>query len=143
MEVVGGVVILALGLLAWGGQTLSRFAPDAAARLSLVEKEETVEPVYWADIRGEALWDAVTLWTLVAAGILLLLGSEAWPNFGLIGGSMYVYFAGRGILTRIEMRSRGFRVGDPQSVRLGLVMLGVWGVAGLATVVASVIALAG
>ena len=56
MEIIWGVVLIALGLLAWGGQTLSRFAPDTATKLSLVEKKETVEPVYWADIRGESLW---------------------------------------------------------------------------------------
>ena len=28
MEIVWGVVLIVLGLLAWGGQTLSWFAPD-------------------------------------------------------------------------------------------------------------------
>jgi len=53
MEIVWGVVLIVLGLLAWGGQTLSRFAPDTATKLSLVEKEESVEPLYWADIRAK------------------------------------------------------------------------------------------
>ena len=143
MEIVWGVVLIVLGLLAWGGQTLSWFAPDTATRLSLVEKKEAVEPVYWADIRGEALWDFTTLWTLVVAGVLLLFDHQAWPYFGLIGGSAYLYFAGRGILTRIEMRRAGFRVGDPKSVQMGLVMLAVWGVVGLITIVAAAETLAG
>ena len=137
MEVAWGVVLIVLGLLAWGGQTISWFAPRTAEKLSLVEKEETVEPVYWADIRGEALWDFLTLWTLVAAGVLLLLDHETWPYFGLIGGSVYVYFAGRGIFTRLEMRRRGFRIGQPGNVRLGLIMLAVWGVIGLITIIAA------
>lgn len=139
MEVAWGIVIVVLGLVAWGGQTISWLAPEAAVRWSLTEAEATVEPVYWADIRGEALWDLSTLWTLPVAGILLLLDIEAWSSFGLVGGGIYLYFAGRGILTRLELRRRGFRIGDPANVRLGLVMLGVWGVVGLITVIAALV----
>lgn len=139
MEVAWGIVIVVLGLVAWGGQTISWLAPEAAVRWSLTEAEATVEPVYWADIRGEALWDLSTLWTLPVAGILLLLDIDAWSSFGLVGGGIYLYFAGRGILTRLELRRRGFRIGDPANVRLGLVMLGVWGVVGLITVIAALV----
>lgn len=143
METFWGVVLILFGLLAWGGQTLSRFSPDTAERLNLMEGEDTVEQVYWADIRGEGLWDFLTLWTLVVAGALLLVGHEAWPYFGLVGGAIYVYFAGRGILTRMEMRSRGFRIGDPSNVRVGLIMLAAWGIVGLATIVAAATTLSG
>jgi hypothetical protein len=64
METFWAVVLIVLGLLAWVGQGLARFSPSTAEKLSFVEKEETVEPVYWADIRGEALWDFFTLWTV-------------------------------------------------------------------------------
>lgn len=143
MEILWGVVLILLGLLAWGGQTLSRFAPETAERLSLMEAEDTVEQVYWADIRGEALWDFLTLWTLVVAGAFLLFEHEAWPYFGLVGGAIYVYFAGRGILTRKEMRRRGFRIGEPSNVRIGLIMLAVWGIVGLATIFTAAITLSG
>jgi len=143
METIWGIVLIVLGLLAWGGQTLSRFAPDTATKLSLVEKRESVEPVYWADIMGEALWDFLTLWTLVVAGVLLLFDHQAWPYFGLVAGSIYLYFGGRGILTRVEIQRAGFRVGDPKSVQLGLVMLAVWLVVGLITIVAAAGSLAG
>ncbi len=142
MDLVWGVVIVILGGLAWGGQILTRLSPATATRLSLVEAEDSVEPVYWADIQGEALWDSLSLWTLVAAGFLLIAGHSAWALLGLVGGGMYVYFAGRGILTRLELQRGGFRIGQPGSVRLGLVALGVWGVAGLVTIVAAVAALA-
>ena len=68
MDVVFAVVLLVLGLLAWGGQTWSFLAPESAEKLNLVEAKDSVEPVYWADIRGEAAWDALTLWTLPVAG---------------------------------------------------------------------------
>jgi hypothetical protein len=142
VELVWGITIAVLGLLAWGGQALTWFAPGTAARLSLVEREDTVEDVYWADIRGEALWDLTVLWMLPAAGILLIAGHATWAYLGLIGGSMYVYFAGRGILTRLELQRRGFRIGEPGSVRLGLAMLSVWAAAGLITIGAAVADLA-
>lgn len=143
MRTTWGIVVLVLSLLGWGGQTISWFAPVTAVRLTLMEAEEDVEPTYWADIRGEALWDLLTLWTMVVAGILLILDEPAWAYFGLVGGGMFVYFAGRGISTRVAMRRRGFRVGSPTNVKLGYALLAVWGVMGLVTIVASVVSLAG
>lgn len=143
MDTFWAVVLIVLGLLAWVGQILSLFAPSTAEKLSLVEKEETVDQVYWADIRGEALWDFLTLWTLMVAGVLLLLDHHAWPYFGLISGSIYVYFGGRGILTRLEIRRSGFRIGDPATVQLGLIMLAVWAVVGLITIITATTELSG
>ncbi|MDH3261800.1 MAG: hypothetical protein OEM84_12630 [Acidimicrobiia bacterium] len=143
MEIAGGIVIVLLSLLAWGGQTLNWFAPNAAGKLNLTEAEDTVEPTYWADIRGEALWDSLTLWTMVPAGILLMVDDAAWAYFGLVGGGIYVYFAGRGILTRLEMQRRGFRIGKAENVKLGLAALAVWGLMGLLAIVAAVISLSG
>ena len=143
MQIFWGIALVTSSLLCWGGQTVVCFAPAIGAKLGLSEKEADVEPAFWADVRGEALWDFTTLWTLVVAGVLLLFDHQAWPYFGLIGGSAYLYFAGRGILTRIEMRRAGFRVGDPKSVQMGLVMLAVWGVVGLITIVAAAETLAG
>lgn len=121
MDAFWAVTLILFGLLAWGGQTISWFSPRTAEKLSLVEREETVEPVYWADIRGKALWDLLTLWIPAAAG-LLLLDHSWWPYFGLLGGAGYRCFAGRGILTRLEMQRRGTRIGDPSTVRIGLII---------------------
>ena len=137
MRVVWALVVVLLALLAWGGQTIAWLAPATAVRLTLMEAEDDVEPTYWADIRGEAAWDAFTLWTLVVAGILLILDHSAWPYFGLVGGGMYVYFAGRGILTRVAMQRRNLRIGSPQSVRIGLIFLTIWGVMGLDVIIAA------
>ena len=46
------------------------------------------------------------MWTLPLAGLLLIVGHEAWAWLGLVGGGMYVYFGGRGILTRLELQRR-------------------------------------
>jgi hypothetical protein len=142
MDLVLGITIIILGLLGWGGQALAWYAPDTAVRVGLADAEDTVEAVFWADSRGEALWDAISLWTFPLAGMLLLVDLEAWAWLGLVGGGMYVYFAGRGILARLEMRRRGFRIGVERNVRVGLVALGVWGVAGLVTIGAAIAELA-
>ena len=141
MGILWGLVVVALSLLCWGGQVISWFAPATAVRLTLMEAEDSVEPVYFADIRGEALWDTLTLWTMVVAGVLLTLDVSAWAYFGLVGGGMYVYFAGRGIFTRRAMQQRGYRVGVAQNVKLGYLFLAAWGVMGCITIVAAVVAL--
>ena len=138
MDIAWGIVIIVLGGLAWGGQTLSWFAPATATRLGLADAEDSVDGVFWADAVGEALWDALSLWVLLAAGILLVVGHQAWAYLGLIGGGMYIYFGGRGILVRLELRRRGIRIGEAGSVRLGMLALGVWAVAGLITAVAAI-----
>ena len=143
METYVGIVMLALSLIGWGGQAIVCFAPALGVKLRLSEAEADVEPAFWADIRGEALWDFFTLWTLVVAAILLLIGHGAWPYFALVGGGTYVYFAGRGILTRLAMRKRGLRIGAPQSVRVGLIFLSMWGALGLTTIFAAARALHG
>ena len=141
MHNLWGIAIVLLSVLCWGGQTISWLAPATAVKLTLMEAEDDVEPTYWADIRGEASWDFFTLWTMVVAGVLLVLDSPAWAYLGLIGGGMYVYFSGRGIFTRVAMRRRGFRVGAPRNLKLGYTLLAIWGVMGLATIVAAVVAL--
>lgn len=141
MGVFGGIVLVLLSLLAWGGQTISWLKPDTAVKLTLMEAEEDVEPTFWADIRGEAAWDAFTLWTMLVAGILLIANVDAWAYFGLVGGGMYVYFAGRGIFTRLAMQRRNLRIGSPSSVTAGLTFLALWGLMGVITIAASVAAL--
>ena len=141
MGVAWGIVVVVLSLLAWGGQTISWLAPTTAAKWNLAEAEDNVEPVYWRDIRGEAPWDFLTLWPLLVAGVLLILDEPSWAYFGLGGGAMYVYFAGRGVFTRRSLERRGFRVGAPLNLKLGYVMLTTWGVTGLITIFAAVVAL--
>ena len=140
--VVWGLVVTALALLAWGGQAHSWLAPSVAERRSLTERASSVEPVFHADVRAEAAWDTLTLWTMVVAGVLLVTGVEAWAYFGLIGGGTYSYFAGRGIASRVEMRRRGFRVGAEANVRAAYVLLVTWAVMAVITMVGAVAALA-
>lgn len=141
MQILGGILMLLLSLLGWAGQAIVLFAPETGVKLGLSEAEADVEPAFWADLRGEALWDFLTLWTLVVAALLLILDRSEWAYFGLIGGGMYLYFAGRGISTRLAMRRRGLRIGSSASVRLGLVFLALWAIMGLLTILGSLVSL--
>ncbi len=139
MAITWGIVVIVLSVLAWGGQAISWFLPPTAERLSLTEPEADVEPAFYADVRGEALWDTLTLWVLVVAGVLLIAGNRAWPYFGLSGGGIYIDFAGRGLLTRRAMQQRGLRVGSAQNVKSAYLFLTVWGVMGLVTLVTAAV----
>ena len=141
MNVAWGVIVTLLSLLAWGGQVVSWLSPETAVRWKLMEAEDDVEPAFWADVRGEAMWDTFTLWTMFVAGVLLSVDSSAWPYFGLVGGGMYLYFGGRGIMSRAAMRGQGLRIGAPENVRLGFAFSAIWSVMALITIVAAIIAL--
>lgn len=106
-----------------------------------MEAEDDVEPTFWADMRGEAIWDTVTLWTMVVAGVLLIADQQAWHYFGLVGGGMYLYFGGRGILARLVMQRRNLRIGAPRNLQLGFVFSAIWATMALVTIVAAVVSL--
>ena len=130
MTTVWGIVIAAVGALAWLGQVLSALAPALAARLGLTEREADVDATFYADVRAECAWDSITLWTLPAGGALLLIDHPWWPVLALAGGGTYVYFAGRGIAQRLVMRARGMAVGSPKAVASACVGLAVMGIVG-------------
>jgi len=66
---------------------------------------------------------------------------HAWAYFGLVGGGMYLYFGGRGILARAAMERRGLQIGSPQNVRLGYVFSAAWATMALVTIVAAIVSI--
>jgi hypothetical protein len=134
MNIIWGVVLILFTLLGWLGQAYSAFAPKAAAKLGLSEHESEVDPTFWADVRGEVIWDTIILWTLPLVGILLLLNNPLWTYFGLVGGGMYLYLAGRGILTRLVMQRRGIRIGNPATLKFYYMFLIIWGLIAVVTI---------
>jgi hypothetical protein len=143
MDIIWGILLIVFGFIAWGGQVLSALTPRYAQRIGLMEPKEDVEPAYYADARGEAKWDSLTLWTLPFAGILIILNSQLWIYLGIIGGSIYLYFAGRAILTRIELNKRGVRIGKPELLKTYYIFASLWGLIGLATIIKSFRTLSG
>ena len=142
MHVFWGVILIIFTLLVcWLGQTISVFSPKLALKLGLTESESDVDPTYYADVRGEAIWDTIILWTLPVAGILLILNNALWAYFGLVGGGSYLYFAGRGITTRLVMQRRGIRIGTPSTLKLFYVFLALWALIAIVTIIMAISAL--
>jgi hypothetical protein len=141
MNIIWGVILIVVSSIGWLGQAMTALWPTVATKLSLTEPEADVDPAFYADVRGEAVWDTLILWTLPVAGILLLVNSPWWVYFGLVGGGMYLYFAGRGIVTRLAMQRRGIRIGKPETLKQVYVFLALWGLVGVVTLAMGVAAL--
>jgi hypothetical protein len=130
----GVVLVIFTFLLCWLGQVIDATSPKLAVHLGLVAPESELDRTFYLDGRGETIWDALTLWTLLLVGILLLLEHPWWAFFGLIGGGMYMYFAGRGIIVRRIMQREGIKICNPHTLKTVYVGLSIWGVIGLVTI---------
>ena len=138
MNTIWGIILFIISSIGYFGQAISTFWPETAVRLGLTEAEADVDPTFYADVRGEAIWDTAVLWTLPVAGVLLLLNNPVWVYFGLVGGGMYLYFAGRGIVVRRVMQRRGVRFWTPQTLRVIYFFLALWGVTAVITIIMAI-----
>ena len=137
----GAILVIFTLVLGWLAQVINAFSPALAAQLGFNEPESDVDPTFFIDTRGEAIWDAMIVWTLPVAGILLILNSHWWAYFGLVGGGIYLYFAGRGIVVRILMQRRGIRIGKLGTLKLAYAFLILWGLIAVITIIMAVAAL--
>ena len=130
----GIILIIFTLLMGWLMQVIVTVSPSFASKFGLIEPKSGVDPTFYIDAQGEAIWDALSLWVLPVAGIMLLIESPYWAYFGLVGGGMYVYFAGRGIVVRRMMQRRGISIGKPDTLKLFYAFLILWGLIGLVTI---------
>jgi hypothetical protein len=138
MNLIWGIVLIIFTLLAWLGQALTAISHSTAAKYGLSEPASDVDPTFYVDIRGEAIWDTIILWTLPLAGILLILNNPLWVYFALVGGGMYLYFAGRGIAVRLAMQRQGIRIGKSKTVKMIYMFLILWGLIAAVTIAMAV-----
>ncbi|GAH66622.1 unnamed protein product [marine sediment metagenome] len=141
MSIIWGIILIIISSLAYFGQAITAFRPGMATRLGLTEPEADVDPTFYADVRGEAFWDTAILWTLPAAGVLLLLDNPIWVYFGLVGGGMYLYFAGRGIVVRRTMQRNAIQIGSAETLKVGYIFLSIWGLTAIITIVMAIVAI--
>lgn len=139
-DVWGAILIIVAGF-GYASQAITALWPAKAAQLGLTESKSSVDPTFHADIRGEAIWDTAILWTLPVAGVLLVMNNPAWAYFGLVGGGMYLYFAGRAFIVRRVMEGRDIRIGMPETVKMTYLFLILWGVGALITIAMAIAAL--
>ena len=135
MELIWGVILFFLTLIAWLGQLIYAISPRLGAKLGVGEAESEVDPVFFVDARGEAIWDSMIIWTLPVAGLLLIFNNPIWIYFGLVGGGSYLYFTGRNLTTRFLMQNRGISIGTPSNIRIGYLFIILWGLASLITII--------
>lgn len=135
MEIVWGVVLILLGGIAWLGQLICVFSPSLGIKWGLMEAPTDTDRVLFIEGRGEAIWDALMIWTLPLCGVLMIIDHPYWPYIGLVGGGSYLYFSGRVITTRIVLQRNRVSIGTANSIKLAYVFSLLWGLAALITIV--------
>jgi hypothetical protein len=140
MEPVAGIVFASMWLV-YAGQVISVADRPLAERLGLQEDPDTVDQVYRRDTAGTAVWDVLTMWTLPAAGLLMILAHPWWPYLALVGGAVYVDTGGRQAIKLLGYRREGIRVGTPRAVSVALGAYAVFLVLGAAAIILALIAI--
>jgi len=133
INVLWGIILVSVSLKCWIGQTIIALSPQLASTIRIMDKESELDTTFFADMRGQAIWDAFTLWLLPVAGSLLIVNHAVWPYFGLIGGSIYLYFVGRNMVTRVLLHRHGISIG--RSPRKVMIYLFLWGIIACITII--------
>lgn len=139
MEPLWGVLVIITTLIAWLGQLASAISPATPAQLGMDPGTEMADRCVSADMRGEAVWGSITLWTLPLAGLLLVADSPWWPHMALIGGALLLYFSGHGITVRLVMHARHIPIGPPTSITSHYISLSLWALIALITMVMALV----
>lgn len=133
MQIALGVLFAALGLL-YAGQLLSVLDFGLAQRLGLQERPAHVDPLSSHLELWTARFDILWLWTLPAAGLLMLLDHSWWPYAAMVGGGAFVDAGGRELSKVAGLREHGVRTGTPaeqRNVTIALTIMIVLGGAGI------------
>ena len=141
MNLIWGIILVSVTLKCWIGQIIIAFSPKVAAKIRIIDPESNLNQTFFANMRGEAIWDAISLWTLPVAGILLILNNKLWIYFGLIGGGMYLYFVGRNIASQLTMQRHGIKIGTTKKLKLKYLILSLWGLIAIITIILAVVTL--
>ena len=138
MNLIWGIILVSVTLKCWIGQIIIAFSPKVAAKIKIIESESDVNQTFFADMRGEAIWDALILWTLPFAGILLIINNNLWTYFGLVGGGMYLYFVGSTITSHLIMQRHGIHIGRSKKLKVKYIILTLWGLVAVITIIMGV-----
>lgn len=121
------------------GASLVVFAPRAAIKLGLNEREEDLDrSMYLFERLSQSIMDVLLAWMLPAAALMMLLGHKHWPILALVGGGVYLYFPGVFIITRIVLKRNGMQVGRPASVVSAYVFGTLWVLSAVCMIVLAV-----
>ncbi len=118
MQATLGIICIVLGMVGWGGQLVSAVAFRRAQRWKLQEKNEHTDPLFRTAELHAARWDALVLWTLIAAGVLMVVDHAMWPLAALVAGGIHLDAGGREAAKHIAFRKQSVRVGAPVNIKL-------------------------
>jgi hypothetical protein len=127
---VTGIACVFFGLVGFVGQFVSTVDFSLAQGLGLQEKDDGTEPLYRRLERSTARWDLFVLWTLPAAGVLMLVGHPWWPYLALVAGGVHVDTAGREAAKALGLRRHGVKTGSEKEMRLYFSFLGLMALIG-------------
>jgi len=119
MRVVFGILCLIAGLL-YLGQLISIVNFSLAQRLGLQESPDRADPISSHVELWAARWDVLWLWTLPAAGILMLIDHWFWPYAAMIGGGAFVDAGGREAAKVLGLKEKGVEVGSRRDFLLAM-----------------------
>ena len=142
MQTMVGLLCSALWLL-YIGQVISVLDFRRAQRLGLQESSEHSDLLHRGLELWAARWDLWWLWTLPAAGVLMLFDHAWWPYVALVGGGAFVDAGGREGVKIMGLMQQGVRTGGPSDHRKALTVYLLMQAAGGLAIVTSLKAFAG
>ena len=92
--------------LLYAGQVLTAVNYRLAVRLRLRDPGGDPNDVTHRLERWTARFDVLSLWTLPAAGVLMLIDHSWWPYAAMIGGGAYIDCLGRYMFTILGLREQ-------------------------------------
>ncbi len=131
MQKILGLVCVLFGALGWIGQTISAINFPLAQKLGLQEKSEDTDPLYRMAELNASRWDAVVLWSIIAAGILMLIDHTWWPYVSLVASGIYLDTAGREAAKYLSLLEGGVKTGTAKETRTALSFYGIMAVISL------------
>ena len=134
-----GVLAVIFGLICWLGQSLAVLHLPTAVKFGVFEPEKDVDKGMWLIERfSMGIMDILLLWTLPAAGLLMVLQNPYWMIIALISGGIYIYFPGEFILTRIILKKHGLKIGSDSAVKTAYIFGIIWMIFGFIMIYLSV-----
>lgn len=119
MRFIVGILCLVGGLL-YVGQLISVANFGLAQCLGLQESPEHADPLFSDLELWTARWDLLWLWTLPAAGVLMLANHWLWPYAAMIGGGAAVDAGGREAAKIFGLKDKGVRIGSEREFRIAV-----------------------
>jgi hypothetical protein len=131
MVAATGIACLVFGSIILIGQSISTIDFSLAQKLGLQERDEVTEPLFRGLELNTARWDLFVLWTLPAAGALMLVDHAWWPYLALVAGGVHVDTAGREMAKILGLRAFGVKTGSTRDARTFLFVMVLMSLIGL------------